>query len=86
VAAAETARRYITSEMLFHAKHTGVLRRRVIWIARTLRALRGWAYYGLLRGLVRRDAEDKYARYRAWLGVLARRAGRRATPGSEKSP
>ena len=51
VPSAETARRYITSEMLFHAKHSGALLGAAVWIARLLRALRGAAQYGLMRAL-----------------------------------
>jgi N-acetylglucosaminyl-diphospho-decaprenol L-rhamnosyltransferase len=72
----ETARRYITSEMVFHSKHTGGLRRTAVWAARFLRALRGIIYYGLLRGLGSRDPAGRYDRYRAWLAALTRRSWR----------
>ena len=82
VPAYETARRYITSEMIFHSKHSGALRRTAVWTARFLRALRGVAYYGLLRGLGSRDRAGRYGRYRAWLAVLMRR-GWRIRPNAE---
>ena len=83
VAAGETARRYITSEMLFHSKHSGALLRAGVWTARLLRALRGVTYYGLLRALGWSDRERRYDRYRAWLSVLVRRAWRAANSRPE---
>jgi len=82
VPSAETARRYITSEMLFHAKHSSALRVTAVWTARFARAVRGMAWYGLLR-MLGRDREGRYGRYRAWAGVLVRRGWRKVQSASE---
>lgn len=71
----ETGRRYITSEMVFHSKHSPPLVRSGAWGARLVRALRGVAYYGVARAFGR-DPENRYENYRAWLGVLVRRSWR----------
>lgn len=83
---AETARRYMTSEMLFHAKHRGAVFVAAVWAARALRALRGVAYYGLLRACGRSDPHQRYERYRVWLSVLMRRGWRRPRPKAGKRP
>jgi len=80
----ETARRYITSEMLFHAKHSGAVLMAAVWGARLLRALRGVAYYGLLRAFGWSDREGRCERYRAWLSVLLRRSWRGPRSAQEK--
>jgi N-acetylglucosaminyl-diphospho-decaprenol L-rhamnosyltransferase len=82
VPSAETARRYITSEMLFHAKHSSRLLMSAVWIARLGRALRGIVWYGLLR-MLGRDRSDRYPRYQAWARVLLRRDWTKAQPASE---
>lgn len=81
----ETARRYITSEMIFHSKHSGTLRRGTVWVARLLRALRGVAYYGVLHGMGSRNRPRRYDRYRAWLAVLLRRDWR-IRPDAKRRP
>jgi GT2 family glycosyltransferase len=85
VASAETARRYITSEMLFHAKHSGALVMAAVWTARLARAIRGITWYGLRR-MLGRDREDRYGRYRTWAGVLLRRGWHSRRPASEIGP
>jgi hypothetical protein len=78
-ARAESARRYMTSEMLFHVKHSSAMARRAVWLARFERSLRGLAYYGLLRLLRVPTSRNQYERHQANLRVLLTRPWRCAT-------
>lgn len=100
VPAAESARRYMISEMLFHAKHSSAMVRRAVWLARFERSLRGLAGYGLLRLLGADRGNGRAARalrkcgasalrcerHRANLGVLLTRPWRIAPRSGGSTP